>query len=417
MGNENDPDNIANPELVERMFSSYEKFTGIKFAFGDKKSGSDAYFEDLVDRATRGGSGLNPTNIDLVIVADQLLTGYDSKKLNTLYVDRSLELQGLIQAYSRTNRVFKKNKKDFGMIVNFQYPALTKKRVNTALELYGSGGKSSLAIVERYGDAVAKFANLVSKMQDTLKYPANWMDLKSDEDALKKFMDAFLAAAKQLSHVQQYYEYKWSNKKFTISEHQWMKYRGAYQNLRGTGIVDPPDEPVDLISTQSKLVDTQQVTADSILKLIGNKKSQAHNNQLTKDDLQKIEDWIQDLSDQGEYQKAQLIKQFLNEVVLTEQEEAIEDINDEFGKWKQRQLARKVGNFARKWGIDEGLLQKSVQNYNPTDPEVIPYITDLNKAISFDDAEDKSCGNLLKHKMTVMKELPKWMANTTKQYR
>lgn len=147
------------------------------------------------------------------------------------------------------------------------------------------------------------------------------------------------------------------------------------------------------------------------------KKSQAHNNQLTKDDLQKIEDWIQDLSDQGEYQKAQLIKQFLNEVVLTEQEEAIEDINDEFGKWKQRQLARKVGNFARKWGIDEGLLQKSVQNYNPTDPEVIPYITDLNKAISFDDAEDKSCGNLLKHKMTVMKELPKWMANTTKQYR
>ncbi|MCT0221264.1 type I restriction endonuclease subunit R, partial [Lactiplantibacillus plantarum] len=149
-GNENDPDNIANPELVERMFTSYEKFTGIKFAFGDKKAGSDAYFEDLVDRATRGGSGLNPKNIDLVIVADQLLTGYDSKKLNTLYVDRSLELQGLIQAYSRTNRVFKKNKKDFGMIVNFQYPALTKKRVETALKLYGSGGKSSLAIVERY---------------------------------------------------------------------------------------------------------------------------------------------------------------------------------------------------------------------------------------------------------------------------
>lgn len=417
-GNENDPDNIANPELVERMFNSYEKFTGIKFAFGDKKSGSDAYFEDLVDRTTRGGSGLNPTNIDLVIVADQLLTGYDSKKLNTLYVDRSLELQGLIQAYSRTNRVFKKNKKDFGMIVNFQYPALTKKRVEKALKLYGSGGKSSLVIVERYGDAVRKFANLVIKMQETLKDPANWMDLKSDEDALKKFMDAFLAAAKQLSRVQQYYEYKWSDKKFTISEHQWMRYRGAYQNLRGTNIVDPPfEEPVELISTQSKLVDTQQVTADSILKLIGNKKRQAHNNQLTEEDLQNIEDWIQDLSDQGEYQKAQLIKQFLDEVVLTDQEEAIEDINDEFDKWKQRQLAREVEKFARKWGIDEDLLQKSVQNYNSADPEVIPYIADLNKAISFDDAEDKSCGKLLKHKMTVMKELPKWIASTTNQYK
>lgn len=417
-GNENDPNNIANPELIERMFTSYEKFTGIKFAFGDKKSGSDAYFEDLVDRATRGGSGLNSKNIDLVIVADQLLTGYDSKKLNTLYVDRSLELQGLIQAYSRTNRVFKKNKKDFGMIVNFQYPALTKKRVNTALKLYGSGGKSNLAIVERYGVAVERFANLVGEMRKILKDPANWMDLKNDKKAVKKFMDSFLEASKQLSRVQQYYEYKWSDKDFTISEHQWMKYRGAYQNLRETDPVDPPIvEDEELINTQSKLVDTQQVTADSILKLIGDKKKQAHNNQLTDDDLQNIKDWIKDLSDQGEYQKAQLIEQFLNEVVLVDQVSVIEDINTEFDKWKQQQLVQVVDNFARKWGINEDLLHKSVQNYNPVDPEVIPYIEDLNKAISFDDAEDKSCGNLLKHKMTVMKELPRWMANITKQYK
>ena len=185
----------------------------------------------------------------------------------------------------------------------------------------------------------------------------------------------------------------------------------------GTTIVDLPEEPVELISTHSKLVETQQVTADSILKLIGNKKKQAHNNKLTEDDLQKIEDWIQDLSDQGEYQKAQLIKQFLTEVVLTDQEAAIDDINGEFDKWKRQQLAQEVGKFARKWGVDEDLLQKSVRNYDPTDPEVIPYIADLNKAISFDDAEDQSCGNLLKHKMTVMRELPKWMANTIKQYR
>ena len=76
-----------------------------------------------------------------------------------------------------------------------------------------------------------------------------------------------------------------------------------------------------------------------------------------------------------------------------------------------------IDKFARKWGIDEDLLQKSVQNYNPADPEVVPYIADLNKAISFANAEDKSCGNLLKHKMTVMKKLPKWMVNTTKQYK
>ena len=91
-GNENDPETVPK-EIMEMMFRDYAAFTGIEFIAGDKKHGEDAYFEDLIDRAARGGSGRNPKNIDIVIVADQLLTGYDSKFLNTLYVDRSLELQ------------------------------------------------------------------------------------------------------------------------------------------------------------------------------------------------------------------------------------------------------------------------------------------------------------------------------------
>src|SRR5699024_9818557 len=86
----------VDPKVVEDMFKNYAAFTGIEFIAGDKKQGPDAYFEDLITRATRGGSGRNPKNIDLVIVADQLLTGYDAQLLNTLYVDRSLELHGLV---------------------------------------------------------------------------------------------------------------------------------------------------------------------------------------------------------------------------------------------------------------------------------------------------------------------------------
>ncbi len=417
-GDESSFHDIASPEQVERMFASYEKFTGFKFAFGDKKADNNAYFEDLVDRSTRGGSGLNPKNIDLVIVADQLLTGYDSKKLNTLYVDRSLELQGLIQAYSRTNRVFKKNKKDFGMIVNFQYPALTKERVNNALKLYGSGGKSSLAIVERYDDAVAKFAKLVGNVCEMLKNPADWMGLKDDKENAKKFRNAFLAASKQLSRVQQYYEYKWSDKNFTLSEHQWMRYIGAYKNLKKSKIINTPDEEIEgLINTQSKLVDTQQVTADYVLNLIGNRKRRTQNNQLTQEDLQKIKEELQDLSESGEYQQVKLIERFLDEVILTSQEVALKDINAEFEKWKQQKLVQEIAKFARKWGIDEDLLQKSMQNYHPSE-SVIPYIEDLNKTISFENAEDQSYGNILNHKLNVERtELPKWMASTIEQYK
>ncbi|MDR7696437.1 DEAD/DEAH box helicase family protein [Lactococcus lactis] len=68
-GNENDPENPA-PKEAAMMFKDYSQYTGIEYIAGDKKHGEDAYFEDVVERATRGGSGRNPKNIDLVIVAD-----------------------------------------------------------------------------------------------------------------------------------------------------------------------------------------------------------------------------------------------------------------------------------------------------------------------------------------------------------
>ena len=165
-GNENDPENPA-PKEAAMMFKDYSQYTGIEYIAGDKKHGEDAYFEDVVERATRGGSGRNPKNIDLVIVADQLLTGYDSKRLNTLYVDRPLMLQGLIQAYSRTNRVFGATK-EFGTIINFQYPRITEEIVNDALKLYGSGGKSSRVIVDHYEVAVSKLKQLLGELVLTL---------------------------------------------------------------------------------------------------------------------------------------------------------------------------------------------------------------------------------------------------------
>ncbi|MDD6769800.1 type I restriction endonuclease subunit R, partial [Inconstantimicrobium porci] len=198
-GNENDPDNVP-VDVIKEMFNDYAQFTGIEYIAGDKKHGEDAYFEDIVERAKRGGSGRNKKNIDLVIVADQMLTGYDSKRINTLYVDRSLELQGLIQAYSRTNRIYGKNK-EFGTIINFQYPMITRETVDTALKLYGSGGKSSRAIVDPYDTAVKKFNIAVSEMRDILKDPSDWQNLLYDEDEKKKFIVSYKQSSEQFNLV------------------------------------------------------------------------------------------------------------------------------------------------------------------------------------------------------------------------
>src|SRR5699024_1787902 len=156
-GTDADPD-PTDSALTQKMFQDYAAFTGIEYTDGAKRRAEDADDDDVVERATRGRSGRNPKTIDLVIVADQLLTGYYSKFINTLYVDRTLALQGLIQAYSRTNRIYGKQK-EFGSIVNFQYPRITEETVNDALILYGSGGKSSKAIVKPYPEAVEVFVN------------------------------------------------------------------------------------------------------------------------------------------------------------------------------------------------------------------------------------------------------------------
>lgn len=78
-GSENEDESVK-PEILEMMFKDYASFTGIEFVSEDIKKGEEAYFEDIVARGTQGGSGRNSKNIDLIIVADQLLTGYDSKK-------------------------------------------------------------------------------------------------------------------------------------------------------------------------------------------------------------------------------------------------------------------------------------------------------------------------------------------------
>ncbi|HID0793742.1 TPA: type I restriction endonuclease subunit R, EcoR124 family [Clostridium botulinum] len=415
-GNENDPDNIS-PAIIEGMFKDYSEFTGIEFIAGDKKHGEDAYFEDVVERATRGGSGRNKKNIDLVIVADQLLTGYDSKRLNTLYVDRSLELQGLIQAYSRTNRVFGKNK-EFGTIVNFQYPRLTKQTVETALKLYGSGGSSSKAIIDTYIVAVEKFRISVLEMVESLPDPSEWQELKDDKEGKEKFITAFKDAAEQLNLVEQYYEYKWDDDTFGIEEHTWLKYVGAYKNLtRKEGSGDPVPIIIKPLVGKTKLAGTQVIDAAHILGLIGSKVSNVGGIQTVDGEtLRIIYEQIQELSDMGEDNKAHLLKEFVDTELVPGNLSYNLNFDDAFDIWKQDKLKANINDLADIWGIDRDWLFKSVNAFSVAQAEVIPYIDELTKSVDYDKATDKSAGNKLKHMMTLMRKLPGLIAEMKQKY-
>lgn len=403
-GNENDPENLPE-DLVKRMFKDYSEYTGIEFVAGDKKHGEKAYFEDIVERATRGGSGRNAKNIDLVIVADQLLTGYDSKRLNTLYVDRALELQGLIQAYSRTNRVFGKEK-EFGTIINFQYPEITKETVARALRLYGSGGSSSKAIVDTYENSVKKFALNVEVMILALTDPAEWQALKSDKEALEKFLLAFRDAANQLNFVEQYYEYKWIDDTFGLDEHTWLKYVGAYKNLVRKDGADPNPVVIRSLVGRTKLAGTQVIDANHIMGLIGSKVSNVNGIQSVDDEtLRIIHEQIQELSNMGEDTKANMLKEFVDTELVTGKLEFGIHFDDAFNTWKLNKLKVEVGQISENWGISKEWLLKSVNSFVKSG-ETIPYIEEITGSVDYEKASDKSAGNRLKHIMTMNKMLP-----------
>ncbi|NFE75192.1 type I restriction endonuclease subunit R [Clostridium botulinum] len=415
-GNENDPDNIPQ-DIIKGMFKDYSEFTGIEFVAGDKKHGEDAYFEDVVERATRGGSGRNKKNIDLVIVADQLLTGYDSKRLNTLYVDRALELQGLIQAYSRTNRIFGKNK-EFGSIINFQYPRITKQTVEEALKLYGSGGSSSKAIVDTYSVAVEKFKINVFEMMESLPDPAEWQEIKDYNEEKDKFILAFKDAAEQLNLVEQYYEFKWDDSTFGIDEHTWLKYVGAYKNLtRKEGPSDPTSSVIRPLVGKTKLAGTQVIDSAHILGLIGSKVSNVNGVQTVDGEtLRIIYEQIQELSDMGDDNKANMLREFVDNELVPGNLSYNLNFDEAFEIWKMDKLKADINDLADRWGINRDWLYKAINEFSVTQSKVIPYIDKITQSVDYDKATDKSAGNKLKHMMALIKKLPQLMAEIKQKY-
>ena len=407
----------VDPSIIQSMFQDYAAFTGIEYIAGDQRNGEDAYYDDLVERATRGGSGRNPKNIDLVIVANQLLTGYDSKYINTLYVDRTLELQGLIQAYSRTNRLLGKQK-EFGSIVNFQYPRITESMVNEALKLYGSGGTNSKAIVAPYEETVEQFTQKSQAVLDVLTDPSAWQALESNEEEKEQFVQAFKEANATLNTLQQYYEFDWDDEQFGVTEHEWMKYVGAYQNLTRDDVGEEEEEVPIMPLSKTRLVGTQRIDANYILQLIGDKAVDSSEGTQTVDNdtLDLIYQHIEELSMMGHYEQAELLKRFVHEEVEPGHLSTEENIDVAYHRWKENERKEVIYEVSKEWGIDAFVFEKSIDAYSTARPEDIPFVDDIAKSVDITAIEEPKGGNLLEHNIALSNELPKLIPKIKRKF-
>lgn len=168
-----------NDSMLDTNEGLYEAITAYNKEFNTSFGMDDVagYTQDVTSRLNR--SAEDGRYLDIVIVVDQLLTGFDAPEMNTLYVDRTLKGAALIQAYSRTNRIADMDTKTEGQIVNYRWPTQNEKLMNEALAIYANKNSASLSDEERARQNVAdgiiapKFQDLFSKVKKTVQQIAN----------------------------------------------------------------------------------------------------------------------------------------------------------------------------------------------------------------------------------------------------
>ncbi|KHD36180.1 DEAD/DEAH box helicase [Clostridium acetobutylicum] len=138
-----------NDSMLETNQGLYDAIKAYNEEFGTSFGMDDVagYTQDVTSRLNK--TATDKRFLDIVIVVDQLLTGFDAPELNTLYVDRTLKGAGLIQAYSRTNRIADMQAKPCGNIVNYRWPFQNEKLMNKALAIYANKDSAILSEEEQ----------------------------------------------------------------------------------------------------------------------------------------------------------------------------------------------------------------------------------------------------------------------------
>ncbi len=160
---------IATNQGLHDAINAYNKEFGTSFGMDDVAG----YTQDVTSRLNKTATDKN--FLDIVIVVDQLLTGFDAPELNTLYVDRTLKGAGLIQAYSRTNRIADMQEKPWGRIVNYRWPAQNEKLMNKALAIYANKASAILSEDEQRksnqkdGIIAKSFEDVFNEVKETVK--------------------------------------------------------------------------------------------------------------------------------------------------------------------------------------------------------------------------------------------------------
>lgn len=364
-------DNQVEPEKKKAaliaIIDAYNKQYGTNHSINE----FDLYYQDvqqrIKDQKYSNADYAHKNKIDIVIVVDMLLTGFDSKYLNTLYVDKNLKFHGLIQAFSRTNRVLN-DSKPWGNILDFRGQ---EKEVNEAIELFSGAAKDRAkeiwlvdpapVVVEKYQQAVEKLTTFMQNrgLECT---PSDVANLQGDS-AKAEFINHFKEVQKLKTQIEQYTELDEDQqstveKALPIDEYRGFKgqYLETAQDLKrkqDKNSKDTEDE-VQQLDFEFVLFASAVIDYDYIVGLIAKSTQGTSQQNMTRKELIDMicanSNLMEERDDIIDYINSLTVGEALDE----------KQIRDGYQKFKAQKSANELNEMAAKFGLESQRLRDFV---------------------------------------------------------
>lgn len=365
---ENKEESHVNQQKMQQSLDDYNKMFGTKYDLSQIQS----YNANLNKRLARKDARFRSRSeqLDLVIVVDRLLTGFDAPCLSTLFMDRQpMGPHDIIQAFSRTNRIWDKNK-TYGQIVTFQAPILFKESVDDAVKLYSAGStKEALLadweeIKEAFGKAVAALKIIAPKPEDVPE-----LSLKEKKIFAKLFQefDALFAQLKSFTRFDES-----MLEQYDITEKEYTDYVGHYLNvmeeLKPDGSDDNPPETEEVNQDYVLMAYSRtKIDYEYIIHLIQNIVSPMDDEeQITPEERKKkideIRQYVEELR-QDNPKVAQIMSNLIDEIEADEAKYKGQSILHIVENIKQDCVCRAIEDFCEKWYVSKDDVMYAAMHY------------------------------------------------------
>ena len=331
-------------EALDRIIVDYNKMYKSNFS----SHTFDSYFRDICKK-------IKNTEIDIVIVVNMLLTGFDAKRLNTLYVDKPLKYHDLIQAFSRTNRV-ETDTKPFGNIVCYR---TTKARVDEAVKLFSQTDSIDTVIMKPYEEYLSKFNEAVKKLLDITPVVESVDSLESEDD-IKEFIIAFREVAKLLVSLRTFNQFDLDNPDSMINTQTFEDYKSKYYELYRKISNDKEKSSIlNDVTFSLELIQTDKINVSYILNLIRNVDLTDEEQKMK--DIEDIQSKLVNITDDELFLKADLIKSFLTSILPALKED--DSIDEALDNHMNHERQKEIEKFASENNINLETLETIINEY------------------------------------------------------